>query len=81
MVTSSTLVSLACLIANKGPFDTSSLEMQMTTKEQVKVTEIIDSGACLPEKLEMLLQKSKNSPSPGNKSVDSPSEGCYSPDR
>jgi len=51
-----TLIALACMIANKGPVDTSSIEAQLSQDEKVQVDAIIGSGACLPEKVEKLLK-------------------------
>ena len=54
-----TLISLACLIANKGELDTRLLESQLTEVEIVQVQKVIDSNACLPEKLEQMLKKQR----------------------
>jgi len=51
-----TLTALACLIANKGPLDSTSLENQLSNTDKAQAQAIIDSGACLPEKMEKLLQ-------------------------
>lgn len=51
-----TLIALACMIANKGTLDTSSVEAQLSTAEKAQVDTIVQSGACLPDKLEQLLK-------------------------
>ncbi len=59
ITTAQTLVGLACLISNKGEIDTSGIEAQLTDIEKVQIESVIESGACLPENLERLLQKTK----------------------
>lgn len=51
-----TLISLACLIANKESVDTSALEAQLTEMEKAQVESVIHSGTCLPENMETLLR-------------------------
>ena len=55
MLTTQTLVGIACLIANKGPIDTTGIEAQLGQQERIAVESIIQSGTCLPENLEKLL--------------------------
>jgi len=55
MIDHQTLVALACMIANKGAVDTSSLEKQLSSNDKAQVQLIMDSGACLPEKMENLV--------------------------
>jgi hypothetical protein len=55
-----TLIALACMIANKGPVDTSSLEAQLSGNEKAQVDIIIQTGACLPEKMEKLVKDTQN---------------------
>jgi len=54
-----TLLSLACAIANGGDMDTSSLTAQLTQTEQIQVQQYIESGACLPERMENLLKETR----------------------
>lgn len=80
MITAKTLVGLACLISNKGPLDTSSIEAQLTPTEKTKVQAIIDTGICLPESLEMLIRQTKDGIEKGEliqvSSKDQPCVGC-----
>jgi hypothetical protein len=65
MLAETTLIALACLIANKGPIDTSSVEANLTASDRAEMQTIINAGACdpakvsglLPESLENLIQK------------------------
>ncbi len=77
MTATSTLISLACLLANNGSMDTTSLEAQMTESDQRQVVQIIDSGLCLPESLEHVLIQSKHKLGDGNIIAHSPSDGCF----
>ena len=58
-MTPETLIALACMISNKGPIDTTAMEAQLNADEQSQVAAIIQSGACLPDKLEQLLVETK----------------------
>lgn len=81
MLPANTLLSLACLIANKGPMDTSALEVQMSTAEVAQIREISVSGACLPENMEALLQSTEQAQNSGQMIIAAkaapPSEGCF----
>ena len=55
-----TLVALACLIANKGPVDTATLEAQLSEDERAQVQAVVNSDACLPENMEKLLKNTDN---------------------
>ena len=52
-----TLIALACMIANKGTVDTSGIEAQLSQDEKAQVDSIIQSGVCLPEKVENLIKE------------------------
>ena len=75
-----TLVALACLIANKGPVETSSVEAQLSKSEMTKVQSIISAGSCLPENMEKLIQethdKIKDGELRGMSEVPRPTGGC-----
>jgi hypothetical protein len=81
MLPANTLLSLACLIANKGPMDTSALDAQLSAAEVAQVKEISASGACLPENMEALLQSTEQAQNSGSMVVASkagpPSDACY----
>jgi hypothetical protein len=51
------LLALACLIANKGPLDTSTIEAQLSDTEATRIQSIIQSDACLPENMEQLIKE------------------------
>ncbi|HMN68520.1 MAG TPA: hypothetical protein PKC28_08270 [Bdellovibrionales bacterium] len=59
MLTPTTLVGLACLIANGSPADQEKLKTLLSQEEIVRVSEVIQSGACLPETFEEMLKKYK----------------------
>lgn len=59
MIEIKTLVSLACLIANKGTLDTSTMEDQLTEAERSQIPLIIKEGQCLPDKIEILLKETQ----------------------
>ena len=59
MLTSTTLVGLACLIANSSPTDQEKLKTLLSQEEIVQVSQVIQSGVCLPETFEEMLKKSK----------------------
>ncbi len=77
MITVQTLVSLACLISNKGAIDTSGIEVQLTDTEKIQIESIIQSGSCLPNNLEKLLQKTKDSRFEIERQSPAPSEACF----
>jgi hypothetical protein len=72
-----TLVSLACLIANNGAIDSGALDAQLTVKQKQQVVEVINSGACLPENLEKLLRKTKETGLDKNMMRHAPSDACF----
>ena len=78
ITTAQTLLSLACLIANKGEMDTSSIEAQLTDHDKVMIQSVIESESCLPRNLEKLLEKTKKSGQSGEMIMHSPSEACFS---
>lgn len=55
MLATKTLVGLACLIANKGPLDTSAIEEQILPEDRIVIEELIAGGVCLPDELEKVL--------------------------
>ena len=59
ITTTQTLLSLACLIANKGEMDTSGIEAQLNDNDKVMIQSVIESESCLPKNLEQLLRKTK----------------------
>lgn len=81
MLTTQTLVGIACLIANKGPIDTTGVETQLGQQERIAVESIIQSGTCIPENLEKLLLDTELKIR--NKQIDSmasktmPTDGCF----
>ncbi|MBX3039567.1 MAG: hypothetical protein KF789_02515 [Bdellovibrionaceae bacterium] len=81
MLTTQTLVGIACLIANKGPIDTTGIEAQLGQQEKIAIESIIQSGTCLPENLEKLLRETEikiqngEIESPASKSM--PTDGCF----
>ena len=81
MLTTQTLVGIACLIANKGPIDTTGIEAQLGQQEKIAIESIIQSGTCLPENLEKLLRETEikiqngEIKSPASKSM--PTDGCF----
>jgi len=81
MLTAQTLVGIACLVANKGPIDTANIELQLSQKEKVVVTSIIQSGACLPENLEKLILETQAKIQRGElkhmASSTQPTDGCF----
>ncbi len=81
MLSAQTLVGIACLIANKGPMDTTSIEAQLVPQEKAVVASIIQSGSCLPENLEQLLReterKIKNGEMVHMASHTQPTNGCF----
>ena len=79
ITTAQTLISLACLISNKGAIDTSNLEIQLTDHEKMQIESVIESGTCLPENLEKLLKTSKELELKDKiqRSSPAPSEGCF----
>ncbi len=78
MIPAQTLLSLACLIANSGPIDTTSLEAQLTKEEYVQVEVVMASGACLPQKMELLLNETKQGVQmTSGPMVHTPSTGCF----
>ena len=78
ITTAHTLISLACLISNKGAIDTSGIEAQLTDNEKIQVQSVIESGSCLPQNLEKLLEKTKDSGLREEMQRHSPSEACFS---
>ncbi len=50
------LFALACMISHNGPADVSKAQAQLSGAELAQVQLMIDSGACLPEDLEKLIQ-------------------------
>ncbi len=78
ITTAQTLLSLACLISNKGAIDTASIEAQLTDNEKAMVQSVIESETCLPSNLEKLLEKTKNSDLKDKMQNHSPSEACFS---
>lgn len=81
MLTTQTLVGIACLIANKGPIDTTSLEVQLGEQEKIAIESIIQAGTCFPQSLEKLLrdteQKIKSGEINSTASVSMPTDGCF----
>lgn len=78
ITTVQTLLSLACLISNKGTIDTANIEAQLTNNEKAMVQSVIESGSCLPSNLEKLLEKTKNSRLRDEMQNHAPSEACFS---
>ena len=78
ITTTQTLLSLACLIANKGEMDTSSIEAQLNDNDKVMIQSVIESESCLPKNLEQLLKKTKKSGLNEEIMRHSPSEACFS---
>ena len=82
MISAITLVSLACTIANPGSVNTSGLEAQINAEDGAKIQAIIDSGACLPQNMEKLLQDTRTRIESGDLKTEismqhpAPSEGC-----
>lgn len=82
MSPSITLISLACAIANSGSIDTSSITAQLTQAEQAQAAQIVASGACLPERMERLLEVTREQLRDGSLDPDgrmsrhAPSELC-----
>jgi hypothetical protein len=72
-----TLVGLACLIANNGVSDLGSIESQLTAAEVQQVSQVIQSGACLPDNLERLLEETKVSGQDKLMSRMAPSDSCF----
>lgn len=81
MLTSQTLIGIACLIANKGPIDSTTVEAQLDANDRAMVEVIIQSGACLPGNLENLLkatsEKIKNGEIKGLVAGSNPTEVCF----
>ena len=78
ITTAQTLLSLACLISNKGAIDTASIEAQLTDNEKAMIQSVIESDTCLPRNLEKLLNKTKNSGLKDEMERHVPSEACFS---
>lgn len=89
MLPETTLIALACLIANKGPVDTADIEAKLNDSDKVAVQQIIDKGTCTPEKVNGLLpekleirirethdERNENGGSQGGKTMHSPTWGC-----
>lgn len=82
MTPSITLLSLACAIANGGNMDTSIVTAQLTQTEKAQVEQYIESGACLPERMESLLKETREKVNDGMLDVNgsmfssAPSEIC-----
>ena len=73
-----TLISLACLIANNGAIESGALDSQLSVKQKQQVVQVVESGACLPENLEKLLDQTKALGRDKNSHfVSSPSEACF----
>jgi hypothetical protein len=53
-------MGLACLISNSNPQDQAQLVERLTKEEVVIVQQVIQSGACLPEDFEALLEKGRS---------------------
>lgn len=77
ITTAQTLISLACLISNKGPIDTTDIEAQLTENEKIQIESVIESGSCLPQNLEILLEKTKKSKLKKEMLRPVPSEACF----
>lgn len=77
ITTAQTLLSLACLISNKGTLDTSNIEAQLTENEKASIQSVIESGSCLPSNLEKLLEKTKSSGANEDMQLHAPSEACF----
>lgn len=81
MLTTQTLVGIACLIANKGPIDTTGIEAQLGPQERTAIESIIQSGTCLPANLEKLLLdtelKIRNKQIDSTASKTMPTDGCF----
>lgn len=56
MLSSTAIVSLACLLST-GEVDPAKLTAGLSDQELAKVQEIVDGGACLPEKFSKLINK------------------------
>ncbi len=85
-MTLSTLISLACAIADQGNVNTNEILEQLTDAEQAQVQAIVETGTCLPENMENLIKQTmvgnielKNMGSGENISVMShePCDGCF----
>ncbi len=59
MLSTKTLISLACILSNKGDLNTNSLEAQLTSEERTKLSKVIEAGACLPPDVDILIEKTK----------------------
>lgn len=82
MMTTKTLIGLACLIANKGELNTAPLEAQLTSVEKIQVERVIASGICLPENMERLLNRTQERMRKGeliqtSSGPGSPCDPCY----
>ena len=77
ITTAKTLLSLACLISNKGTIDTTGIEAQLSDNDKIMVQSVIDSGSCLPQNLEQLLEETKKSGLHEELMMSSPSEACF----
>ncbi len=78
ITTAQTLLSLACIISNKGTIDTTSIEAQLTDNDKIMVQSVIGSGSCLPGNLEKLLEETKKSGLKDQMLSHSPSDACFS---
>ena len=77
ITTTQTLLSLACLIANKGEMDTSSIEAQLNDNDKIMIQSVIESESCLPKNLEQLLRKTDKSGLREKMMRSSSSEACF----
>lgn len=81
MLTAQTLVGIACLIANKGTSEASAIEAQLNEQEKIVIESIIQSGLCLPENLEKLIQETALQIENGDMDImnvrSMPTDGCF----
>jgi hypothetical protein len=54
MLSSTALVSLACLLST-GEMDSNKLTQNLSQQELVQIQEIVDSGVCLPDNFNKLI--------------------------
>lgn len=80
-MTLSTLISLACALTNRGNVNTNEILGQLTDEERAHVQEIVESGACLPENMEILIKNTKDKNIGGGENVltmsPEPCDGCF----
>lgn len=78
-----TLLSLACIISNQSPIDTTNVEAKLSMEDKIQVQQYIDSEICLPQNLESLLAETREKMNRGDATLRSignnpaPSEACF----